>query len=98
MQQTIPSPHDQQLLPPIALETTELETPTNEASSADVLEDEPDTRRDETLTSASHQKQWPPISQPRLFHKGKTKNKKSRKCTIFVDKKLAVKNCPPIQL
>ena len=35
-----PSPHNQQLVPPIAHETTEIETPTNEASSTCVLEDE----------------------------------------------------------
>ena len=79
-----PSPRPQQLVPPIALETTKFETPTNEASSADVHEDELIARREETLTSVSPQNQSTPISQPRLVKKGKTK--KSRKCTIFVDK------------
>ena len=51
-----------------------------------MLEKELDTRREETLTSASHRNQSTPISQPRIVHKGKTKDKKSRISTIFVDK------------
>ena len=40
----------------------------------------------------------PRLRSPGSFIKGKNKNKKPRKCTTFVEKKMAVNYCPLIQL
>ena len=83
-----PSLCHRQLVPPIAHETTEIETPTNEDSSTSVLEHELATRRrecssmSEALSSVFPQNQSTLVSQPRLVHNGK--REESLKCTIFI--------------
>ena len=68
---------NQQLVPPIAHETTEIETPTIEAYSASVLEGELATRRrecasmSEALTSPSPKNQSIQVSKPDNFMKKK---------------------------